>query len=211
MSRRWASAPNVPGKISTRDANTSARKTDVNIRRQNSSLAGGSMIRSFRVIVAGAILAAAVAGAASAQQKPAPSAAAIQMAKEIIALKGASATFDPLIPGVIEYHRNIMRAAARSEQAFRQELAVFVLAVPLAFLVGSGLWQRIALIGVVALILIVELLNTAIEKLSDHVTPDTHPVIGWVKDMGSAAVGLSLLLAGLVWLAALGERLGVLE
>jgi uncharacterized protein len=66
------------------------------------------MIRSFRVFVAGAILAAAVAGAASAQQKPAPSAAAIQMAKEIIALKGASATFDPLIPGVIEYHRNIM-------------------------------------------------------------------------------------------------------
>jgi diacylglycerol kinase (ATP) len=106
---------------------------------------------------------------------------------------------------------NGMRAGARSEQAFRQELAVFVLAVPLAFLVGSGLWQRIALIGVVALILIVELLNTAIEKLSDHVTPDTHPVIGWVKDMGSAAVGLSLLLAGLVWLAALGERLGVLE
>jgi diacylglycerol kinase (ATP) len=99
---------------------------------------------------------------------------------------------------------NGLRAAARSEQAFRQELAVFVLALPLAFLIGRGLWQRIALIGVVAL-------NTAIEKLSDHVTPDTHPVIGWVKDMGSAAVGLSLLLAGLVWLAALGERLGVLE
>lgn len=106
---------------------------------------------------------------------------------------------------------NGLRAAARSEQAFRQELAVFVLALPLAFLIGRGLWQRIALIGVVALILIVELLNTAIEKLSDHVTPDAHPVIGWIKDMGSAAVGLSLLLAGLVWLAALGERLGVLE
>ena len=106
---------------------------------------------------------------------------------------------------------NGLRAAARSEQAFRQELVAFALAVPLAFLVGNGLWQRIALIGVIALILIVELLNTAIEKLSDHVTPDTHPVIGRVKDMGSAAVGLSLLLAGLVWLAALGERLGLLQ
>jgi diacylglycerol kinase (ATP) len=105
---------------------------------------------------------------------------------------------------------NGLRAAARSEQAFRQELVAFALAVPLAFLVGVGLWQRVALIGVVALILIVELLNTAIEKLSDHVTPDSHPMIGRVKDMGSAAVGLSLLLAGLVWLAALAERLGLL-
>ena len=105
---------------------------------------------------------------------------------------------------------NGLRAAARNEQAFRQELMAFALAVPLAFMVGAGLWQRVALIGVVALILIVELLNTAIEKLSDHVNPDNHPVIGWVKDMGSAAVGLSLLLAGLVWLAALAERLGLL-
>ena len=66
------------------------------------------MIRSFRVLIAGAILVVAFADVVSAQQKPAPSAAAIQMAKEIIALKGATSTFDPLIPGVIEYHRNIM-------------------------------------------------------------------------------------------------------
>ena len=66
------------------------------------------MIRSFRVLIAGAILVVAFADVVSAQQKPAPSAAAIQMAKEIIALKGATSTFDPLIPGVIEYHRNIL-------------------------------------------------------------------------------------------------------
>jgi hypothetical protein len=66
------------------------------------------MIRSFRVLIAGAILAVAFADVVSAQQKPTPSPAAIQMAKEIIALKGATSTFDPLIPGVIEYHRNIM-------------------------------------------------------------------------------------------------------
>jgi diacylglycerol kinase (ATP) len=105
---------------------------------------------------------------------------------------------------------NGLRAAARSEEAFRQELWVFLVAVPLAFLVGHGPWQTIALIGVITLILVVELLNTAIEKLSDHVTPDTHPAIGRIKDMGSAAVGLTLLLAGLVWLAALAERLGLL-
>jgi diacylglycerol kinase (ATP) len=105
---------------------------------------------------------------------------------------------------------NGLRAAARSEEAFRQELAAFVIAIPLAFLIGNGFWQRVALIGVVVLIMVVELLNTAIEKLSDHVTPDTHPAIGKIKDMSSAAVGLSLLLAGLVWLVALAERLGLL-
>jgi diacylglycerol kinase (ATP) len=105
---------------------------------------------------------------------------------------------------------NGLLAAARSEEAFRQELWAFVLSVPLAFVVGSGLWQRVALIGVIVLVMVVELLNTSIEKLSDHVTPDTHPVIGRVKDMGSAAVGLCLLLAGAVWLAALAERLGLI-
>ena len=104
---------------------------------------------------------------------------------------------------------NGLLAAARSEEAFRQEHVAFALAVPLAFIDGSGLWQRVALIGVIVLIMVVELLNTAIEKLSDHVTPDTHPAIGRIKDMGSAAVGLCLLLAGVVWLAALAERLGL--
>jgi diacylglycerol kinase (ATP) len=60
------------------------------------------------------------------------------------------------------------------------------------------------------LLMIVELLNTAIEKLSDHVTPHHHDAIGRIKDMASAAVGLSLLLCGLVWLIALAERVGLL-
>ena len=101
-------------------------------------------------------------------------------------------------------------AATRSEKAFREELLVFIVAVPMAFVIGVGLWQRVALIGVIVLIMVVELLNTAIEKLSDHVTPDIHPQIGRIKDMGSAAVGLMLVSAGLVWLLALGERLGLL-
>ncbi len=105
---------------------------------------------------------------------------------------------------------NGLRAAWTSEEAFRQEAVVFVLAVPLALLITPEAWKRVALIAVLALILIVELLNTAIEKLADHVTPDHHPAIGRIKDMGSAAVGISLLLAGLVWLLIVAERIGLL-
>jgi diacylglycerol kinase (ATP) len=105
---------------------------------------------------------------------------------------------------------NGLIAAARSEEAFRQEIVVLVLAVPLAFLVTEAAWKRLALIGVVLLLLVVELLNTAIEKLSDRVSREIDPQIGRVKDMGSAAVGLTLLVVGFAWLLALAERLGLI-
>jgi len=103
-----------------------------------------------------------------------------------------------------------LRAATGSEQAFRMELAALALAVPFALLIGIDLWRRILLIGVVVLIMIVELLNTAVEKLADRVTRERDPEIARVKDMGSAAVGLSILLALAVWLAALAERVGII-
>src|SRR3954471_14836005 len=103
---------------------------------------------------------------------------------------------------------NGLVAAARSEAAFRQELAALVLAMPLAFMITGEAWRRLALIGVVVLVLVVELLNTAVEKLADRVTLAIDPQIGKVKDMGSAAVGLALLIAGFTWLLALVERLG---
>jgi diacylglycerol kinase (ATP) len=103
---------------------------------------------------------------------------------------------------------NGLRFALQSEAAFRQELAVFVPAVPLACLLAQDSWKRLALIGVLMLLFVVELLNTAIEKLSDRVNPAIDPQIGRVKDMGSAAVGLTLLIAGAVWLIALAERIG---
>jgi len=105
---------------------------------------------------------------------------------------------------------NGFRFAFRSEAAFRQELAVFVLAVPLAFLIAQEDWKRLALIGVIVLIMIVELLNTAIEKLADRVNLEIDPQIGRVKDMGSSAVLLALIIAGAVWLLALAERFGLL-
>ena len=105
---------------------------------------------------------------------------------------------------------NGLIAATRTEEAFRQELVGFVLAVPVAFFVTEVAWKRLALIGVLGFVLVVELLNTAIEKLADRVNLTIDPQIRRVKDMGSAAVGLALIIAGLTWLLALAERLGLL-
>ena len=91
-------------------------------------------------------------------------------------------------------------ACAKSEAAFREELVLLAVGIPLAFYITSDSGERFALIGVLVFVLIVELLNTAIEKLSDRVTRDTDPLIKRVKDMGSAAIFLSLLAAGAVWL-----------
>ncbi len=106
---------------------------------------------------------------------------------------------------------NGLAFAIRSEAAVREELIALALAVPLAFLVGATAMRRVELIAVVALVLVVELLNTAIEKLADRLTTDHDPQIGRVKDMGSAAVGVALGVAGMVWLFALAERLGAFE
>lgn len=105
---------------------------------------------------------------------------------------------------------NGLRAVIASEAAFRQELMVLVIAVPLAFVIAAENWKRLALIALVLFVMVVELLNTAVEKLADRVTREHDPEIGRVKDMGSAAVGLSLLVAGLFWLLAIWERIAAL-
>src|SRR5260221_5346163 len=88
-----------------------------------------------------------------------------------------------------------LRAAARSEEAFRLELIAVVLAVPVSFLLAEEALKRLALIALVAFVLVVELLNTAIEKLADPVKPSIDPQIRRGKDIGSAAGGLALLIA----------------
>ena len=102
---------------------------------------------------------------------------------------------------------NGLVAVTRSEAAFRQELALLAAGIPIALFLTGDAGERFALIGVLVFILVVELLNTAIEKLGDRVTRDDDPDIKSVKDMGSAAVGLSLLAAGIVWLWVLFEKL----
>ena len=98
-------------------------------------------------------------------------------------------------------------ACAQSEAAFREELALLVVGVPLAFFLTPDVGERFALIGTLVFVLIVELLNTAIEKLSDRVTCDDDPAIKRIKNMGSAAILLSLLAAGAAWIWVAVERL----
>lgn len=114
-----------------------------------------------------------------------------------------------LLRATINSWRGLL-AATRSEEAFRLELIALVLAVPVAFLLAEQAWKRLMLIAVVAFVLVVELLNTAIEKLADRVNLAVDPQIGRVKDMGSAAVGLALLIAAMAWLLALAERIGLI-
>uniref|UniRef100_Q07Q48 Diacylglycerol kinase n=1 Tax=Rhodopseudomonas palustris (strain BisA53) TaxID=316055 RepID=Q07Q48_RHOP5 len=104
--------------------------------------------------------------------------------------------------------RNGIVFALRSEQAFREEVVALVVAVPLALLIGATAMRRVELIAVVMLVMVVELLNTAIEKLADRLTTEHDPQIGRVKDMGSAAVGIALMMAGAFWIFAIAERIG---
>lgn len=94
--------------------------------------------------------------------------------------------------------------AARSESAFRKEIALLVIALPLGLLIAPGAGWYVAMIGVLLATMAVELLNTAIEKFADHVAPERHQAIGKVKDFGSAAVFCMLVCSGLVWGAAAG-------
>jgi diacylglycerol kinase (ATP) len=105
--------------------------------------------------------------------------------------------------------RNSLRGIAftfRKEQAFRHEVYVLLMALPAGIVIAPSFAWYVAMIGVLLLVMAIELLNTGLEKLCDHVMADHHPQIGIVKDCGSAGVMFSLLLAGLIWLAALVVR-----
>jgi diacylglycerol kinase (ATP) len=106
--------------------------------------------------------------------------------------------------------RNGLIFAVRSEQAIREELVALVIAIPFACLIGASIMRRVELVAAVVMVLVVELINTAIEKLADRLTTDHDPQIGRVKDMGSAAVGVALLMAAAVWLFAVIERIGMI-
>lgn len=94
-----------------------------------------------------------------------------------------------------------LRAAVRYEAAFRQELAVGLPLLVVAWWFAPGPGEAAALSAVVVLVWIVELLNAAIEALADALSTQHHPLLGRAKDLGSAAVMLSLILAVMVWAA----------
>ena len=91
-------------------------------------------------------------------------------------------------------------AAARHEYAFRIELAVFALAAPVGLWLGRTGLERALLLGCLFLVLIVELLNSAIEAAVDRVSFENHRLAKRAKDIGSAAVMLSLANAAVIWL-----------
>jgi diacylglycerol kinase (ATP) len=99
-----------------------------------------------------------------------------------------------------------LRLAYGNESAFRQEVWLATLMLPIAFWLGRG-WVEVALLaGSVMLVMIVELLNSAVEAVVDRVSYDWHELSKRAKDFGSAAVMLSLLLCGCIWTAALVHR-----
>jgi diacylglycerol kinase (ATP) len=93
-----------------------------------------------------------------------------------------------------------LAAAVRHEDAFRQELILVVLLTPLALWLGSTGVERALLIGSLIIVLIVELLNSAVEATVDRISFENHRLAKRAKDIGSAAVMLSLVNAGVVWL-----------
>ena len=92
-----------------------------------------------------------------------------------------------------------LRAAWQHEAAFRQEAVMALVAVVVACWLDVDAITRVLLIGSVALIIIVEILNSAIEAVVDRIGSELHPLAGRAKDMGSAAVLLSIILALFVW------------
>ena len=97
--------------------------------------------------------------------------------------------------------------AGWGETAFRQEAIAAILLVPAAFWLGRSWVETVLLAGTVVLVLIVELLNTGIETAIDRIGSDWHELSKRAKDMGSAAVLLSLLLCAGTWTTALFNRL----
>jgi len=98
-------------------------------------------------------------------------------------------------------------AAARHEAAFRQELLLAAVLVPLGLWLGADGVERALLAGSVLMVLVVELLNSAVEAVVDRASPEHHELAKRAKDYGSAAVMVALAVTGLVWVLLLLPRL----
>jgi diacylglycerol kinase (ATP) len=92
-----------------------------------------------------------------------------------------------------------IRAAWNNEAAFRQEVLLSVILAPTAFWLGGSTVERIMLLGSCLIVLITELLNSAVEAAIDRISDDKHRLSARAKDLGSAAVFISLWLAGITW------------
>ncbi|MBM9538327.1 diacylglycerol kinase [Desulfobulbus alkaliphilus] len=96
-----------------------------------------------------------------------------------------------------------LMAAWKNEEAFRQELLLALVLIPLGLWLGDSGVERALLVGSVVLVVLVELLNTAVEVVVNRIGTDHHQLSGLAKDLGSAAVFVALVHAVLVWLLVL--------
>ncbi len=105
-----------------------------------------------------------------------------------------------------QYSLKGLKAVWQQETAFRQECLLLLLAVGIALSLDISRTQQLLLIASVVLILIVEIINSALETIVDRISPTLHPLSAQAKDMGSAAVFLTLLLAIFIWSTILWKR-----
>lgn len=106
------------------------------------------------------------------------------------------------------YSMQGVRSAFRYEVAFRQETWLLLVGTPLAIWLAPSVWQAAVLIASLLLIMVVEMINSALETLVDRVSTDYNELSGRTKDMGSAAVLLTIVIAIVLWVAALWQRFG---
>lgn len=92
-----------------------------------------------------------------------------------------------------------LRAAYKNEDAFRQEVLMAIVLIPLAFYLEGAAVERVLMVGSVLLVIIVELLNSSIEATVDRISLENHDLAKRAKDIGSAAVLVSLLNLAIVW------------
>ncbi len=117
--------------------------------------------------------------------------------REIMAAQGVSGV--KRLFKATGYSFSGLKVAFKNEAAFRQELLLIVIFVPVAFWFGDGNIEKVLLVSSLLLILIVELINSAIESTIDRVGSEQHELSGRAKDIGSAAVFLALINAAFVW------------
>ena len=100
-------------------------------------------------------------------------------------------------------------AAYRFESAFRQELFLLLVALPAAYFLAQSVLEFVLLISTILFVMVVELLNSAVEAAIDRFGGEIHDLSGRAKDLGSAAVMLSLVITGMIWGALLIQRFDV--
>ena len=108
------------------------------------------------------------------------------------------------LAGALRYSIAGFRHAASREAAFQQELLVSLLLLPLAILLPVPALERLLRVLSMMLVMVAELLNSAIEAAVDRISAERHPLAGQAKDMGSAAVLLALVMSALCWLVIAG-------